>query len=572
MRWLPSRKKGYDAFLSHCHEDKQQVLWLAGVLHAFWVPRRARRRVFLDRNSLVATSLDKGIKTALDASDHLVVCVSGSVPASHWVGAEIDHFLSLEGRDPERVLICRVGSSAGKDPEGDARASAWIANLETRLGRKQGDHLVPDLRSDSLEENTSSALSLLAPMVGMADKDALLDRRARFLARAWRISAAVAFALLLAGLAAAWWVRTSDGAMWLHQRTLIAKAPGLKFDYAEWVGPAVLALAQAGEPDQARGLASMVKGKYFHATMTLAIEAGVPAPDLAKVRLLLAEAGRELGSGFPCAGLLGARIAGGEAARLQAWDALRNRTGEEPWMRALAASGWWDEALDAWQKWKQSRPTEVEEHLSLWLELHLLADRRPDVDSERTLRQEWQSRVNESRSLYHIQNVLIEAGLRGKLNDPVWKDVTATVAREALAILSEGTTPGTAAQPVAALAAMAGLHEEAGEILRMTAYLKDAPLENDRAAPLAFRALAEHVLGNEKDSADLFSDSVIAANAPIEATRTWREHTMVAKAMAMAGRWRQATELPAMVGAEMSRHILELELITWWHLRKAAAP
>ncbi|TLD71704.1 TIR domain-containing protein [Phragmitibacter flavus] len=571
MKLSSSIRPGYTAFLSHSHKDREQVKWLAGVLEGYWVPGNSRRRIFLDRKSLIAGSLDVGIKRALDASEYLVICVSGSVPGSRWVTDEIEHFLGKENRPPERVLICRVGGRADKDPEGDERASGWIAALEKRLDRKPLEHLTPDLREESVEDATASALSLLAPMVGMADKDALLDRRARFLARSWRIASWLVVVLFASGAGVWWWLRTPDGAMWRHQRALITKAPGLKFDHTEWVGPAVLALARADEPKSARGLAAMVKGRFFYATMMLAIEAGVSVPDQEKVRMLVKEAGSDLGAGFPRAGLLGARVAGGEEERQQAWSAMQGKIGEEAWMRALAASGWWSEAMEAWERWRRSHPQDASEHFPLWLELHLLAEKPLDASVERGLRQEWLQRLEEDRSLYHIQIVLVDAALRRRVREPVWRELLAAVAAHAERKLSAGIDPGTAAQPLAAIVALAGLHDKASNLLRRTAYLEEAPLDNSHAEPLAFRALAEFAIGNESTAEPLFVSALAAANAPIESSRTWHEHFAVAQALVLAGQWRRATELPDMIGNEMTRRTLELELIVWWHLQKSSA-
>jgi hypothetical protein len=566
MRSEPATERaGYAAFLSHSHDDKDRVKWLAGLLEGYWVPGKRRRRVFLDRKSVVAGSLDDGIKRALDRSEFLILCVSGSVPCSRWVRKEVRHFLEKDGRSPDRVLICRIGRSAEEDPKGNAKASKWIAELEKTLAREPGDHLIPDLRGTP-GDTADSALSLLAPILGMADKDSLLDRRARFIARASRASVGLVVALLLAWVGIHSWLRTPEGAMWNHRRTLVAKAPGLKFDHADRVGPAVLALARADNPKAAKGLAAMVKGRPFHATMMLAVEAGVPSPNPDRVNEMVEESGNDVGAGFPLAGLLAARVVGSEEAKARAWAALEGRGGERNWMQSLAASGWWEESLQAWEDWKVARPDDVSEHYPMWLELHLLAGMPIDQGQSETNQSAWLEILRSEGSLFRIEGVLTNAALRGRLGEAAWEPLLVHLVAHASGKLDSGIDPGGGAQTIAAMAALAGRREEAQRLLGQTAYLESAPLDNWHAEPLAFRALAEWAVGNKSKADSLFESAIEAANAHIEASRTWGEHFAVARALVLAGKWREAAKLPPMLGAEMSRRTLELDLIEWWHL------
>lgn len=560
----PARRPAYAAFLSHCHADKAKVTWLAGVLNSYWVPRKPRRKIFLDANVLIATSLSTGIKNALDDSRYLVVCASESATQSRWVADEVDHFLAKAGRSPEDVLICRVGHAG----ENQAVVDAWIRQLEARLGRTPGDHLVPDLREGIVPDPLSAALSLLAPMVGMPDKHALLDHRSRFIARVVRGSVAAAMLLLAAAASAWWWLQTPPGAMWNHQRALVAKAPGLKFDYPAIVGPAVFALARTGHPDDARDLARLVKGRAFHDSMTLVIAAAQPSPQRAAVESLMNAKPEDLGAGYPLAALLGFRVLRGEDCWQRARQAYRSQVDSENWVEDLATAGLWPEAQAAWTAWRTTSKTVVEDAYPLFVRMHLLGDQPLSADPSASS-VAWLAHLRSKRSVYEAQMLFTEAALQGRLNDSVFRPVLAEVLTITGNVLSEGYDPGRMGQPAIALALLAGLQDEARPLFQATAPVALQPLENDAAEPLAWRALAEHLQGNEEEATRLFANAIQAANAPIEATRTWKEHFAVASALVLAGKWKQATQLPAMIGTEMTRRELELQLIVWWRALEA---
>lgn len=168
-----------DAFLSYAHEDLGSVEWLARLLESYWVPGQKPRRIFWDRDRIIARGLDEQIFDELRASRHLIVCCSRHTAESSWVQRELADF--LREHEAARVLVCRVGERTGP-PEP-------LPPFLTRLweGSERAVPFVPDLRGQPEREkgrgprrrNLEEALALLAPLVGAQGKDEVLARRAR---------------------------------------------------------------------------------------------------------------------------------------------------------------------------------------------------------------------------------------------------------------------------------------------------------------------------------------------------------------------------------------------------------
>jgi len=166
----------YHAFLSYAHEDKETVEWLHKLLSVFWVPWKGRRRIFFDRESLPADGgLSAKLTNALKDSSFLIVCCSIHSVESRWVNLEVIEFLKTH--PAEKVLACLVGPKTA----GPFAIPQAVQSLQERL---KDDLFKPDLRDDpeklkgrERKAATREALALLAPLVGLAGKDELLDQR-----------------------------------------------------------------------------------------------------------------------------------------------------------------------------------------------------------------------------------------------------------------------------------------------------------------------------------------------------------------------------------------------------------
>src|SRR5215470_14060734 len=171
-------KYRYDAFLSYAHEDKPSVAWLHKLLTTFWVPWKRRRSVFMDQESLPAGGgLSRNLKDALEKSRFLIVCCSKNSAESNWVHLEITEFLN--SHPAENILACIVGDRA---TEATFSVPPMIDCVENEL--LKDEIFKPDLRGkpeslkgQALKGANKEALALLAPLVNLQSKDALLDRR-----------------------------------------------------------------------------------------------------------------------------------------------------------------------------------------------------------------------------------------------------------------------------------------------------------------------------------------------------------------------------------------------------------
>lgn len=175
-----AEKYRYDAFLSYAHEDRATVEWLRKLLANYWVPWKRRRKIFMDHQSLSADGgLSEKLKDALQNSRFLIVCCSKASAESIWVNLEINEFLKSHPR--QNILACLVGD---KFDEAFCLPQA-ICDLDQNLS----DALFkPDLRGQpedfkrrTKKEATKTVLSLLAPLVNLPSKDALLDKRKKYL-------------------------------------------------------------------------------------------------------------------------------------------------------------------------------------------------------------------------------------------------------------------------------------------------------------------------------------------------------------------------------------------------------
>jgi len=198
----------YDAFISYAHDDEVTAAWLERVLERTWVPMVPRRSVFRDRTRLRSGPLGEELVSALRESRYLIVCCSDAALGSDWINREIDAFchsrLDPSSHAVRSVLACQVGERAtGTVPL--PAALRWVQ-------RELGDELyLADLRgqvaADSAPERRQrhrEALSLLAPLIGLPDREAVA---ARIFKR--RLAGLAALVLLAASGFAGWrWTRS----------------------------------------------------------------------------------------------------------------------------------------------------------------------------------------------------------------------------------------------------------------------------------------------------------------------------------------------------------------------------
>src|SRR5882757_8225660 len=102
-------RKAYDAFISYAHDaDSAFAPALQRGLQHLAKPWNRRRaiEVFQDQASLAASpALWPSIREALDTSRWFVLLASPEATRSHWVGKEIEHWVSNKGTDDLLIVV-----------------------------------------------------------------------------------------------------------------------------------------------------------------------------------------------------------------------------------------------------------------------------------------------------------------------------------------------------------------------------------------------------------------------------------------------------------------------------------
>lgn len=205
----------YRAFISYSHKDTRWAEWLHLKLESYKVPKRLRNTpgahgwipgrlfpIFRDREELASSGvLGSRLQNALDKSDALLVICSPAAARSHWVNAEIEHFIG-SGRG-ERIYCLIVDGEPNTGDERECFPPALRTGLDVEL-------IAADLRPN--RDGRRLALQrLLAGLLGV-DLDSL---RRRDLQRHHRrmliaVIASLCGMLLATGLATTAWIARND--------------------------------------------------------------------------------------------------------------------------------------------------------------------------------------------------------------------------------------------------------------------------------------------------------------------------------------------------------------------------
>lgn len=177
----------YKAFISYSHKDEQAAKKLRRSLERYRTPKSLRNdgatlgAIFRDRDELPAAShLNKTIKTALRASENLIVMCSPNAAASRWVNEEITYFKSL-GRDGHifSVILSGVPNAADngldKTPECLPHALRYESDEDGSFSTDPVEPLAADFRKGGDGEKLGT-LKIISGLLGVG-LDALLQRQ-----------------------------------------------------------------------------------------------------------------------------------------------------------------------------------------------------------------------------------------------------------------------------------------------------------------------------------------------------------------------------------------------------------
>lgn len=194
----------YRAFISYSHRDAVFGRRLHRRLEGYWLPRRLVGRpgargpvprrltpIFRDREELTAAhDLTAEVRTALAASESLIVVCSPNAAASPWVAREVELFRELH---PDRPILAALvaGEPADCFPE---------------PLRRGAEPLAADFRKEGDGERLA-LLKLVAGMVGVG-LDALVQRDAqRRMGNVMAVTGAALAAVLVLALTTAFALR-----------------------------------------------------------------------------------------------------------------------------------------------------------------------------------------------------------------------------------------------------------------------------------------------------------------------------------------------------------------------------
>jgi len=161
----------YAAFISYSHRDRKWAEWLHRSIERYRPPRHlsagslpALRPVFLDRAELPSSSdLAVSVRTALEASDALIVVCSGAAAQSRWVNEEVRTFKAL-GRGARIfcfVVDGQLGSGSSFPP-----ALRYVVEGGLVTERPAPEPLAADVRSGG-DDRAAAALKIIAGLLGV---------------------------------------------------------------------------------------------------------------------------------------------------------------------------------------------------------------------------------------------------------------------------------------------------------------------------------------------------------------------------------------------------------------------
>lgn len=562
---LSDEAKHFDAFLSYAHEDEATVSWLHELLRSYWVPGKAKRRIFQDKRRITAGSLDDQIREALTVSRYLIVCWSESISASPWVAQEVELF--LRDHPPERVLICRVGTKAESPP-----APEFLRDLlHDRAG---GEKFIPDLRGAPAEsrgrerrEAVETALALLAPLVELQDRDEVLASKRK---RQRLLAVIAATVLLLASCASVgwrWWLTTPEGLFHQAVGRLEAAAANFELNEPYTLIPTARALGRIDRRDLIESLADFASDKDYKALMLAAGYASLPSPNCTAAETALAGVGPTEATSWPQSSLLTAKACGGDWLE----RALPRPVDDQDLARQasfLARFGFPERA----HSMANEATLSTADRLDLTVKI-VVALGHDIATSTEPLLELW-SRSQSPEEIFSQGISLLDDLERDEL-----LRVTALAQRlldlsaaAADSVADDAANAWELKQQLAAHLARGDQRAKATELLAAThPDALDVATElvyGDASVGWAWRGLAHLRLGAAESAEAAFSKAEEIARRPRFQTRTWEEWETIARVHVLAGNWSRAFRAAEEPLDERARILHRLALIQLWAERR----
>jgi hypothetical protein len=208
----------YRAFISYSQVDRKYAKRLHSALETYRVPKGIKTsvktsqrlgRFFID-NDEIGASADLGatLRSALEASEYLIVVCSPRSAQSKWVNAEIAHFKDI-GRGNRILAVIIDGKPFSNDPNLECFPPTLKSNIthEGVLSVHRTEPLGIDLRKENFKR---ARIRIAAGLIGISFDD-LWQREKRRTLKRYGISA-VAISVVVSTIAGL-------GIQWLAERT-----------------------------------------------------------------------------------------------------------------------------------------------------------------------------------------------------------------------------------------------------------------------------------------------------------------------------------------------------------------
>lgn len=463
------------------------------------------------------------------------------------------------------MLVCRVGRLS--DPPQKLPPFLEVLWATTPGSRP----FIPDLRGyperakgrEERRRYREEALALLAPLVGLADKDEVLARRARRLRRMAAAVGIAAIAAVASFLAWTWWLTTPRGRFFDLTRSLSSEVGNQVVDDPHTLLPAARALGRLDRRDLLERYAVVTRDPSFQILFLAMGYASLPQPDCGAVRAKLAGLDATTARSNPIVPLV-AEAHCTIAPGLPKEDLLPSSNGDRASL--LARAGLHHEAVELVRNW-QGSPAEL---LPALIDVTLATGEEIGIDSKAAI-DAWIQDQEAFDSASQALDWLEQFEQKGLLGLPLAKRLL-PVAREGLLRLApDFANSWDLRQQLAAHLVLAGDVDAARELLATT-----DPRVIDVATPLvyedadlgwAWRGLALERLGDLPSAEAAFDKAAAIATRPALRSRTYEDWEDLAAVFALADDWRRAFHTFYELPDGRSRVRQGLKLIELWEAK-----
>jgi len=551
----------YNAFISYSHKDKETIEWLKDILVKFWVPRYKQRSIHLDRDSLLSGGgLNTAIKKNLKSSEFLIVCCSENAIGSPWVDKEIKYF--LEEHPIQHVLACRVGP-----PSDDFHLPEGIRKIQEQLGEAL---LLPDLTGVPSQWDTSQkkikqreALTLLATILKLPGKDAILDRRKK---RRIIISALVSIfiAWVVTGLLVyQTWLKTPEGRTYTLINEVLRTAPNNRSDQQEGVYT-IQALANL----RGKKAVDQFALAYDQALRPGMLLGGYAVLDNQNETIESIWANAEYPSYFKTFSV--GPLQAARALERTDWltdivqiDQLEPDSYPK-WAELFAKSGWCNQSLDLLNK--DSFPSVSKLETALYLQIHCDVETIDDGVIYNALKQQTDAHDSLLYLVDFLELLFDYDQLDSKIGQKLLKK-----SLEAAEIMVPNISYTNTWNICQRLAALLGSTERFKETHWLLSLENDGPTFD--VSPYwttgwAWRAVAYQYLGQPEESQQAIATAKACAETYVPASRSWSEYDDLLKCYTLLGDWRMAYSITDDPPAEWAQFNLKCKALEYWMKEK----